>query len=147
MGVFKWKRRYELYGLDGLKELSRAPHHQAEQTDEALETAIVNIRILREQRERDETKYALIGAVAIHKELHDLGYTPPCIKTVHNILVRHGLIAPKPVPQSVREVIDRHYPAFEVSQPGAVTAIGFSGTTLPARSLTKVLFLQSSRRV
>ena len=124
---FKWKRRYELYGLDGLKELSRAPHHQAEQTDEALETAIVNIRILREQRERDETKYALIGAVAIHKELHDLGYTPPCIKTVHNILVRHGLIAPKPVPQSVREVIDRHYPAFEVSQPGQLQQLDLVG--------------------
>ena len=34
---FKWKRRYELDGLDGLKDLSRAPNHQAEQTDDILE--------------------------------------------------------------------------------------------------------------
>ncbi len=74
---FKWKLRYELYGLDGLDDLSTAPDHQARQTDEALETAIVNIRKCREKRERDETKYALIGAVAIHKELQELGYDPP----------------------------------------------------------------------
>ncbi len=124
---FKWKLRYELYGLDGLKDLSRAPNHQAEQTDDALETAIVNIRILREQRERDETQYALIGAVAIHKELQALGYTPPCVKTVHNVLVRHGLISPKPAPQSVREVIDRHYPAFNVNHPGQIQQLDLVG--------------------
>lgn len=124
---FKWKLRYERYGLDGLKDLSSAPHHQAEQTDDALATAIVNVRILREQRERDETKYALIGAVAIHKELQALGYTPPCVKTVHNVLVRNGLIVPKPAPQSVREVIDRHYPAFDVNQPGQLQQLDLVG--------------------
>jgi putative transposase len=124
---FTWKRRYELSGLDGLKDLSRAPKRQAEQTDEAIETAIVNIRLLREQRERDETKYALIGAVAIQKELQTLGYTPPCVKTVHHILVRHGLISPKPAPQSVREVIDRHYPAVNVNVPGQVHQLDLVG--------------------
>jgi hypothetical protein len=115
---FKWKLRYDLYGLEGLKDLSRAPKRQAKQTDEALETAIVNIRSLREQRDRDDTKYALIGAVAIHKELQELGYAPPCVKTVHNLLVRNGLVTSKPAPQAVREVIDRHYPAFDISVPG-----------------------------
>ena len=38
-----------------------------------------------------------------------------------------GLIAPKPVPQSVREVIDRHYPAFEVSQPGQLQQLDLVG--------------------
>ena len=124
---FTWKRRYELDGLDGLKDLSRAPKHHAEQTDAAIETAIVNIRILREQRERDETKYAFIGAVAIHKELQTLGFTPPCVKTVHNVLVRHGLISPQPAPESVREVIDRHYPVVNVNHPGQVQQLDLVG--------------------
>lgn len=137
---FKWKRRYELYGLDGLKDLSRAPHHQAEQTDETVEMAIVNSRILRERRDRDETKYAFIGAVAIHKELQALGYTPPCVKTIHNILVRHGLIAPNPAPQSVREVIDRHYPAFEVNQPGQLQQLDLVGPRYLQGSSQKYYF-------
>ena len=124
---FTWKLRYDMYGLDGLKDLSRAPKHQAEHTDDALETAIVNIRILREQRDRDDTKYAFIGAVAIHKELHALGYVPPCVKTVHNILVRNGLVTPKPGPQTVREVIDRHYPAFDISLPGQLQQLDLIG--------------------
>lgn len=33
---FKWKRRYETAGLDGLRDLSTAPKHQAEHTPEAL---------------------------------------------------------------------------------------------------------------
>jgi transposase InsO family protein len=124
---FTWKRRYELYGLEGLKDHSKAPKHQAEQTDEALETAIVNIRKHRENRERDETKYALIGAVAIHKELQELGYEPPCVKTVHNILARHGLIASTPAAQSVREVVDRHYPSVDTSQPGRLQQLDLIG--------------------
>ncbi len=53
---FKWKLRYELYGLDGLDDLSSAPQHQARQTADVIETAIVNIRTCREKRDRDETK-------------------------------------------------------------------------------------------
>lgn len=116
--LFTWKLRYELYGLDGLYDLSSAPHHQANQTEDALETAIVNIRKCREKRERDETTYALIGAVAIHKELQELGYDPPSVTTVHNIGVRHDLIGATPQTASAREVIDRHYPALQMTQPG-----------------------------
>ncbi len=137
---FKWKLRYALYGLDGLKDLSRAPKHQAEQTDGALETAIVNIRMLREQRDRDDTKYALIGAVAIHQELHALGYVPPCVKTVHNMLVRNGLVTPKPDPQTVREVIDRHYPAFDISLPGQLQQLDVIGPRYLQGSAQKYYF-------
>jgi transposase InsO family protein len=148
---FKWKRRYELDGLDGLKDLSRAPHHQAEQTDDAVEMAIVNIRILREQRDRDDTRYALIGAVAIHKELQELGYTTPCVKTVHNILVRNGLMTPKPAPQSAHEVIDRHYPGCDVSQPGQLQQLDLVGPRYLQGSSQKYYFYNlrdiCSRRV
>jgi putative transposase len=137
---FKWKLRYALYGLEGLKDGSKAPKHQAEQTDEALETAIVNIRELREKREQDETKYALIGAVAIHKELQELGYHPPCVRTVHNILGRNGLIVSIPALQSVREVIDRHYPSFDTSQPGRLQQLDLVGPRYLQGSSQKYYF-------
>ena len=140
---FKWKLHYELYGLEGLNDLSTAPKHQARQTAEAGETASVNIRKLREKRERDETKYAFIGAVAIHKELQELGSAPPSVRTVHHILSRHGLIVPIPASPSVREVIDRHYPSF--GSTGTITATRLSRITLPTRQFSDVLLFSSPR--
>jgi putative transposase len=124
---FKWKRRYDAQGLDGLHDLSKAPKHHAKQTSEALEAVIVNIRTAREKRERDETRYALIGAFAIQKELQELGYTPPSVRTVHNILARHHVIGTSPLPQTVREIIDRHYPAHDITQPGALQQLDLVG--------------------
>ena len=148
---FKWKLRYERYGLDGLVDVPSAPHHQANQTEDGLETAIVNIRKCREKREHDETQYALIGAVAIQKELQDLGYDPPCVKTVHNILVRHDLIGTAPQVPSVQEVIDRHYPAFHITQPGQLQQLDLVGPRYLKGSSQKYYFYHlrdvCSRRV
>lgn len=124
---FKWKHRDERYGFEGLKALAKAPKHQASQTPEALEAAIVQMRTVREQRERDETKYAHIGAFAIHKELGDLGYTPPSSRTVHRILVRHGFIGHAPEEPSGREIIDRHYPALTITAPGRLHQLDLVG--------------------
>jgi transposase InsO family protein len=148
---FKWKLRYDLYGLDGLIDASSAPHHQARQTDEMIETTIVKIRQYREKRDRDETRYALIGAVAIRKELQDLGYTPPSVRTVHNILVRHDLVGTPPETASVREVIDRHYPAFEITRPGQLQQLDLVGPRYLHGSSQKYYFYHlrdvCSRRV
>lgn len=148
---FKWKRRYELDGLDGLHDVSSAPHHPANQTEEAIETVIVNMRTCREKRERDETKYAFIGAVAIHKELQALGYEAPCVRTVHNILVRHDVIGPTPPSSSVREVIDRHYPAFHITRPGQLHQLDLVGPRYLSNSSQKYYFYHlrdvCSRRV
>lgn len=124
---FKWKLRYQRYGLDGLHDLSKAPTHPAGQTAETLEQVIVNIRQQRTKRERAETKYALIGAVAIQKELRDLGYQPPAVRTIHHILVRYGLIELVPPPQTVRAIIDRHYPAFAITRPGQLQQFDLIG--------------------
>lgn len=124
---FKWKNRYELYGLEGLEDCSKAPKQQKKKTPKDLESVIVQMRKLREQRERDETKYALIGAFAIHKELQDLGYQPPSVRTVHRILVRNGLIVSSPDEKSVQEVIDRHYPAVEITRPGMLQQLDLVG--------------------
>ena len=82
---FNWNLRDERSGFDGLKELSTAPAHQARQTDDTIETAIVNIRRCREKRARDETKDAFMGAVAIRQALQDLGDKPPSVRTGHTI--------------------------------------------------------------
>lgn len=65
--------------------------------------------------------------MAIHKELQELGYKPPCVKTVHNILVRHDVIRSAPQSSSVQEVIDRHYPAFQITQPGQLHQLDLVG--------------------
>ncbi len=131
--------------------MSSAPNHQARQTDEAIETAIVNIRKCREKRERDDTKYALIGAVAIHKELQELGYAPPSVRTGHNLLVRHGFIGSAPESASAREVIDRHYPAFEITRPGQLPQLDLVGPRYLKGSSQKYYFYHlrdvCSRRV
>lgn len=124
---FKWRLRYVVYGLEGLKDRPKAPKRQAEQTPERLERVIVKIRQTREKRENEDTRYALIGAEAIHQELQEFGYTPPSVRTVHNILVRHGLVRPVPAPQSVREVIDRHYPSLTITRPGQVHQLDLVG--------------------
>jgi transposase InsO family protein len=124
---FKWNHRYDLDGLDGLKDLSRSPKQPSRQTPKTLESVIVNLREAREKRERDETPYALIGAFAIHKELQDVGDAPPSVRTVHNILVRHGLIRSQPPPQSVREILDRHYPAHNITRPGELQQLDLVG--------------------
>jgi putative transposase len=131
--------------------VSSAPDHQARQTEEVIDTAIVNIRTCREKRERDDTKYALIGAVAIHKELQELGYDPPSVRTVHHILVRHGLICPAPESASVREVLDRHYPAFTITRPGQLHQLDLVGPRYLTGSSQKYYFYHlrdvCSRRV
>ena len=37
---FKWKLRYDLYGLEGLKDRSKAPKQQARHIPDTIETAI-----------------------------------------------------------------------------------------------------------
>jgi putative transposase len=148
---FKWRLRYAVYGLEGLKDRPKAPKRQAEQTPEKLERVIVNIRQAREKRESAETKYALIGAEAIHKELQDLGYDPPSVRTVHNILVRHGLVGRAPAPQAVQQVIDRHYPSLTITHPGQLQQLDLVGPRYLHGSSQRVYFYNlrdvCSRRV
>ena len=76
----------------------------------------------------------------IQKELQALGYDPPSVRTIHHILVRHGLITSPPAPQSVREVIDRHYPAVTITQPGQVQQLDLIGPRYLQGSSQKYYF-------
>ena len=124
---FKWKKRYELYGLDGLKDLSKAPKCQANATPKAIESTIVSMRKLREQREQEATRYALIGAYAIHEELKELGYNPPSVRTVHRILARNGLITSQSEDKPARCLIESHYPCIEITKPGQLQQLDLVG--------------------
>jgi transposase InsO family protein len=124
---YKWRARYDQKGIEGLHDISRAPKHHAHKTTDTLETAIVRLRLLREQRDSDDTKYGLIGAFAIQKDLRDLGYQPPSVRTVHRILVRHGCLVAPPEEQTSRTVIDRHYPALAITAPGQLQQLDLVG--------------------
>lgn len=41
---YKWRKRYEEEGLEGLKDRSHAPHHNPRQVTEAVEEAVVEAR-------------------------------------------------------------------------------------------------------
>jgi transposase InsO family protein len=89
--------------------------------------------------------------VAIHKELQELGYAPPSVRTIHNILGRHGYIVPVAEPPSVQDVIDRHYPAFQITSPGQVQQFDLVGPRYLYGSAQKYYFYHlrdvCSRRV
>lgn len=82
-----------------------------------IETMIVNSRTDRMARNSDSTKYALIGAKAIHYELRALGVKNlPSARAIHKILVRNHLIEknrPNLIP--IHEPHCKHYPEPEAS--------------------------------
>lgn len=90
--LYKWLRRYEAEGGEGLRDLSRAPHHQARQTPVEVERAIVALRRRLADRRNPPTRYSLVGAVTIRAELERLGFEPvPALRTSEGILQRAGL--------------------------------------------------------
>lgn len=84
---YKWLKRYEEEGLEGLKDRSHAPHHNPRQVAEEVEEAIVEARAahpywgpvkLRTWLQRSEPKIQW-----------------PAASTVGEILRRHGLAVPR----------------------------------------------------
>jgi transposase InsO family protein len=76
---YKWLRRYEAEGVEGLRDRSRCPRRVA-LTDPRLVAAVV--------AERSRRKW---GARKIRKRLETLGEHPPSERTVNRILRREGL--------------------------------------------------------
>lgn len=78
----KWIKRYK--AGESLEDQSRKPNTSPRRTNETVEQAIVQYR----------QTHKAIGAVKIRKILQDQGIAElPSSKTVHNILVRNGLVS------------------------------------------------------
>ena len=81
---YKWKKRYE--EQQSLADQSRRPHTSPTRTPEAVEQRILELR----------TENPGWGAKIIHSVLTQQGIQDmPCVKTVNNILNRHGCIRPE----------------------------------------------------
>jgi putative transposase len=84
---YKWLRRYEQLGWDGLRELSRAPSRHPNAVSEEIEAAIV---ALKQQRPRRGPKKVL-ELLQRHEPLQHW----PVRSTIAAILKRHGLVRPR----------------------------------------------------
>jgi transposase InsO family protein len=83
---YRYRRRYLAEGLAGLEDRSKRPLHPANQIPAGLELQICEMR-------KDHPRW---GARRIRTELTRAGVEAPAISTVHQVLVRNGLVATQP---------------------------------------------------
>ena len=83
---YRYRQRYLAEGLAGLEDRSRRPQHPANQIPADLEIQIVEMR-------RNHPRW---GARRIRAELTRAGIDPPAVSTIHQVLVRNGLVAARP---------------------------------------------------
>lgn len=87
---YKYRRRYESEGLDGLVERSRRPRRSPRRTPPDIENLVVRARKELAEEGWDN------GATSIYYRLLAGGAAPPGVRTVHRILVRLNLVIPDP---------------------------------------------------
>ncbi len=80
---YRYRRRYLAEGLEGLEDQSRRPRTSPAQIPAEVEIRIVEMR-------RDHPRW---GARRIRAELDRAGVDAPVVSTVHQVLVRNGLVA------------------------------------------------------
>lgn len=113
---YKWIHRYETFGLEGLKELSRNPTNHPNTTPEPVVQKILQIK----------SKWPHWGARKILgklKELHPENQWPSDT-TMHNILEREGLVIPRKIR---RRVSAQTAPLTECQNCNEVWCVDFKG--------------------
>jgi transposase InsO family protein len=96
----KWLARHALDPEAPLADRSRAPVHRPARTDTSVEDAIVRLR--------RQTGW---GARKLRADLLSRGAAVPCVRAVHDVLRRHGLIAPpQPEPDAAPGRFEREHP-------------------------------------
>jgi transposase InsO family protein len=109
---YKWLKREQETGMAGLSERSRRPKHSPRQTDEAMETKVLEVR----------AQHKVWGGRKIRKILQNAGYEKaPAASTITAILHRHQKIEP--------EETQKHQPfqRFEREQPNELWQMDFKG--------------------
>jgi transposase InsO family protein len=107
---YKFKHRFEVEGVTGLQDRSRAPHQRPRKISQAVEEAIVELRC----------QHPDFGPVRLQAELKNLGITPPSHQGIQNVLARHhlnGWNAPE----------KREYRRFERSEPNELWQMDTKG--------------------
>lgn len=87
---YKYRRRFQAEGWDGLEPRSRRPLSSPRRTDLATVAKIIDARKLLDDEGWDN------GAWSIQQRLAFDGHQPPSQRTIHRILVREGLVEPEP---------------------------------------------------
>lgn len=109
---YKWLRRFEEEGVNGLADRSRRPLHSPQRTDAEMEAQIVAVR----------ERYPTWGARKIRAFLHHQGITDlPSPSTITAILDRHQQISPQKSAQH------RPYRRFAMEEPNQLWQMDFKG--------------------
>jgi transposase InsO family protein len=87
---YKYRRRFEVEGIDGLAPRSRRPRSSPTSTGLDMVEEIVAARARLKEGGWD------VGAISIRYRLLFNGVEPPAARTIHRVLVREGLIVPAP---------------------------------------------------
>ena len=116
--AYKLIRRYEKMGIEGLVERPKAPVNHPNKTKEVVEQKILELK----------KEYSLWGAKKIRKLLFNccLEQDIPSVITVHNILLRNGLVHPQKRHRRVKPI----YPIFNPQQCNEVWSADYKGKFL-----------------
>lgn len=109
---YKWIRRFQAHGLEGLEALSRRPHQSPAKTPDSLEQRVVALR----------REHPAWGGRKIAARLKALGAAAvPAPSTITGILHRHQLVTPEASEAAAP------WQRFEHAQPNDLLQMDFKG--------------------
>lgn len=109
---YKWLKRYQENGKEGLSDASKRPKHSKNQTDATIEKLILKTRM----------KHPQWGGRKIKRRLEDLGHENiPSATTITNILHRNNRIRPEDSERA------QHWQRFEHPYPNDLWQMDFKG--------------------
>ena len=117
---YKWKRRYDAYGVDGLKNQSRKPHNiKNVKVTEELEKSVLELRLNNR-----------FGPMRIRFRLKRKYGVSLGTKTIYNLLKRHKL-------NVLAVKLKRKYKRFEMKHPNELVQMDTKGPFYLKASRTK----------
>ena len=121
---YKWKRRYDVYGVDGLKNQSRKPHNiKNVKVTEELEKLVLELRLNNR-----------FGPMRIRFRLKRKYEVSLGTKTIYNLLKRHKL-------NVLAVKLKRKYKRFEMKHPNELVQMDTKGPFYLKASRTKHYFI------
>jgi transposase InsO family protein len=123
---YKWKRRYDAYGIDGLKDQSRKPHNIKNlKVTEELEKIVLELRLNNR-----------FGPMRIRFRLKRKHGVNLGTKTIYNILKIHKL-------NVLSVTLKRKYKRFEMKRPNELVQMDTKGPFYLKASRTKHYFIHA----